>query len=125
MSREAIVSEDSAPPIGPFAAAVRAGELLFVSGQVGDDPVTGKLIAADVAAQVGQAFVNIRAVLRAAGKTLDDVVRVGVYLCDMDDFAKMNAVYARQFSAPYPARTTIAVAALPLGAAVEFDLVAR
>jgi 2-iminobutanoate/2-iminopropanoate deaminase len=104
---------------------VRAGELLFVSGQVGQDPATGELIAADVTAQVEQVFANIRAVLRAAGKTLADVVRVGVYLTDLNDFAKMNAVYARQFDAPYPARTTIAVAALPLGAYVEIDLVAR
>jgi 2-iminobutanoate/2-iminopropanoate deaminase len=125
MPREVIVAADTAPAVGPFAAAVRAGELLFVSGQVGQDAASGKLIAGDVTAQAEQVFVNIRAVLRAAGKTMDDVVRVGVYLCDMNDFAKMNAVYARQFSAPYPARTTIAVAALPLGARVEIDLVAR
>ena len=104
---------------------MRAGELLFISGQIAGDPATGKLIAADVTAQIEQVFVNIRAVLRAAGKTLADVVRVGVYLRDMNDFARMNAVYARQFDAPYPARTTIAVAALPMGAAVEMDLVAR
>jgi 2-iminobutanoate/2-iminopropanoate deaminase len=125
MPRQAIVSHETALPVGPFAAAVRAGELLFVSGQVGQDPLTGELVAGDVAAQAEQAFVNIRAVLRAAGKTLDNVVRVGVYLSDMNDFAKMNAVYARQFAAPYPARTTIAVRALPLGAGVEIDLVAR
>jgi len=123
--RVAVVSQEIAAPVGPFAAAVRAGELLFVSGQVGQDPATGALIAADVTAQVEQVLANIRAVLRAAGKTLADVVRVGVYLTDLNDFAKMNAVYARQFDAPYPARTTIAVAALPLGACVEIDLVAR
>jgi 2-iminobutanoate/2-iminopropanoate deaminase len=99
--------------------------LLFISGQIGEDPATGKLIAADVTAQIEQVFVNIRAVLRAAGKTLADVVRVGVNIRDMKDFARMNAVYARQFDAPYPARTSIAVAALPMGAAVEIDLVAR
>jgi 2-iminobutanoate/2-iminopropanoate deaminase len=125
MPRQVIVSKNTAPAVGPFAAAVRAGELLFVSGQVGQDPATGKLVAGDVAAQAEQVFVNIRAVLLAAGKTMNDVVRVGVYLCDMNDFAKMNAVYARQFAAPYPARTSIAVAALPLGACVEIDLVAR
>jgi 2-iminobutanoate/2-iminopropanoate deaminase len=125
MPREAIVSAELAAPIGPFAAAVRAGEFMFMSGHVGDDPATGKLVGADVTAQVEQVFANIRAVLRAAGKTLADVVRVGVYLTDMNDFAKMNAVYARQFAPPYPARTTIAVVALPLGAAVEMDLVAR
>jgi 2-iminobutanoate/2-iminopropanoate deaminase len=125
MQREVIVSQDIAPPVGPFAAAVRAGEFIFVSGQVGQDPLTGKLVSADVTAQLEQVVVNIRAVLHAAGKTLADVVRVGAYLTDMNDFAKMNAVYARHFDAPYPARTTIAVAALPLGACVEIDLVAR
>src|ERR1700674_3455238 len=113
MQREAIVSQDIAPPVGPFAAAVRAGEFIFLSGQVGQDPVTGKLVSADVTAQVEQVFANIRAVLHASGKTLADVVRVGAYLTDMNDFAKMNAVYARHFDALYPARTTIAVAALP------------
>jgi len=125
MLREAIVSQELAPPIGPFSGAVRAGELLFISGQIGEDPATGKLIAADVTAQIEQVFVNIRAVLRAAGKTLADVVRGGVNIRDMKDFARMNAVYARQFDAPYAARTSIAVAALPMGAAVEIDLVAR
>ena len=125
MLKEAIVSQELAPPIGPFSGAVRAGELLFISGQIAGDPATGKLIAADVTAQIEQVFVNIRAVLRAAGKTLADVVRVGVNIRDMKDFARMNAVYARQFDAPYPARTSIAVAALPMGAAVEIDLVAR
>jgi 2-iminobutanoate/2-iminopropanoate deaminase len=125
MPREAIVSQDLAPPVGPFAAAVRAGEFIFVSGQVGQEPMTGKLVAEDVTAQAEQVFVNIRAVLHASGKTLADVVRVGAYLTDMKDFAKMNAVYARHFAAPYPARTTIAVAALPLGACVEMDLVVR
>ncbi|HEX8905525.1 MAG TPA: Rid family hydrolase, partial [Longimicrobiaceae bacterium] len=77
------------------------------------------------AAQTEQALRNLRAVLEAAGRTLDDVVRVGVYLADMGDFAAMNEVYARWFERPYPARTTIGVAALPMGAAVEIDLVAR
>jgi 2-iminobutanoate/2-iminopropanoate deaminase len=125
MPRDVIVSNATAPAVGPFAAAVRAGELIFVSGQVGQDPATGALVGADVTAQAEQALANVRAVLRAAGKSLDDVVRVGVYLCDMGDFAKMNAVYARHFAAPYPARTTIAVAALPLGARIEIDLIAR
>jgi 2-iminobutanoate/2-iminopropanoate deaminase len=125
MQREALVSNEIAPAVGPFAAGVRAGEFIFVSGQVAQDPASGQLIGTDVAAQAEQVMLNLRAVLRAAGKTLADVVRVGVYLTDMNDFAQMNAVYARHFTAPYPARTTIAVAALPLGAAVEMDLVAR
>jgi 2-iminobutanoate/2-iminopropanoate deaminase len=125
MLREAIVSQEPAPPIVPFAAAVRVAELLFMSGQIGEAPASGKLIAADVTAQIERVFVNIRALLRAAGKTLADVVRGGVYLRDVNDFARMNAVYARQFDAPYPARTTLAIAALPMGAAVEIDLGAR
>jgi 2-iminobutanoate/2-iminopropanoate deaminase len=125
MAREALASDEIAPAVGPFSAAVRSGEFIFLSGQVAQHPETGALIAGDVTAQAEQVFANIRAVLRAAGKTCADVVRVCVYLTDMNDFQKMNAVYARQFDAPYPARTTIAVAALPLGAALEMDLVAR
>ncbi|MFL5386730.1 MAG: RidA family protein [Longimicrobiaceae bacterium] len=110
-------------PLSP--AVLGAGGAVYLSGQVGQDPATGKL-AEGVAAQTEQALRNLQAVLAAAGKTLDDVVRVGVYLADLrGDFAAMNEVYARWFDAPYPARTTIGVAALPLGAAVEIDLVAR
>lgn len=125
MSRQAVTSSEIAPPVGPFSPAIRAGELLFVSGQVGQSPTTGKLVAGDVAAQTAQLLQNVRAVLRAAGKSLADVVRVSVYLTDMKDFAAMNQVYQSHFEAPYPARTTIAVVALPLGAAVEMDVVAR
>jgi 2-iminobutanoate/2-iminopropanoate deaminase len=125
MQREAVVSNEIAPAAGPFAAAVRSGEFIFVSGQVAQHPASGKLIGSDIAAQAEQVLANLAAVLRAADKTLADVIRVGVYLTDMKDFEKMNAVYARHFTAPYPARTTIAVAALPLGAVVEMDLVAR
>jgi 2-iminobutanoate/2-iminopropanoate deaminase len=125
MSRDAITCNELAPAVGPFSQAIRAGEFLFVSGQVALSPTTGKLVAGDVVAQTEQVFQNLRAVLRAAGKTFADVVRVGVYLTDMSDFARMNSVYERQFEAPQPARTTIAVAALPLGAVVEIDLVAR
>lgn len=124
MAREAFSSEDTAPAVGPFSAAVRAGELIFLSGQVAQD-ISGQLIGGDVTVQTEQIFRNLQAVLRAAGRTLADVVRVGVYLTNMQDFARMNAVYERQFERPHPARTTIAVAALPLGAVVEIDLVAR
>jgi 2-iminobutanoate/2-iminopropanoate deaminase len=125
MSREAIISNEIASPIGPFSQAVRAGDLVFLSGQVAQSPVTAKLAPGDVSAQTEQIFQNLRAVLRAAGKTLADVVRVCVYLIDMRDFPQMNAVYERHFQAPHPARTTIAVSALPLGASVEIDLVSR
>jgi 2-iminobutanoate/2-iminopropanoate deaminase len=125
MSREAITSGEIAPPVGPFSPAVRAGELIYLSGAVGQDPMTKNLVAGGVEAQAEQVFRNLAAVLRAAGKTLADVVRVGVYVTDMADYATVNAVYARHFEAPFPARTTIAVAALPLGAVVEMDMVAR
>jgi 2-iminobutanoate/2-iminopropanoate deaminase len=125
MPRQTVTSDEVAAPVGPFSHAVSAGDLLFLSGQTAQRPADGRLIAGDVAAQTEQIFRNVRAVLRAAGKDLEDVVRVGVYLVDMSDFARMNAVYERHFDPPYPARTTVAVAALPLGAAVEIDIVAR
>ncbi|MBV8403333.1 MAG: reactive intermediate/imine deaminase [Gammaproteobacteria bacterium] len=125
MPREAISSDRLPPPVGPFSAAVRMGGFLFVSGQVALSPATGRLIEGDVSAQTEQVLENLRTVLAAAGKTLADVARVNVYLTDMKHFAQMNAVYARHFTAPYPARTTVAVAALPLGAAVEIDLIAQ
>jgi 2-iminobutanoate/2-iminopropanoate deaminase len=125
MPREAFASTGVAPPVGPFSPGVRAGDLLFLSGQVALSPMTGQLIAGDVAAQTEQVLQNLRRLLEAVGKSLADVARVNVYLTDMKDFAHMNAVYARHFEAPYPARTTVAVSALPLGAAVEIDLIAR
>ena len=125
MPRETFTSDRIGPPVGPFSHAVRGGEAIYLSGQVGHDPATGRLVEGGVAAQAEQALRNLSAVLEAAGRTLDDVVRVGVYLADMGDFAAMNEVYARAFEAPYPARTTIGVAALPLGAAVEMDCIAR
>ncbi len=125
MTRETFTTDRIATPVGPFSPAVRAGEFLYVSGQVAQDPTTGRLIDGDAAAQTEQIFANLEAVLQAAGKSLADVIRVGVFLTDMADYPAMNAVYARRFAAPYPARTAIAVAALPLGAAVEIDIVAR
>jgi 2-iminobutanoate/2-iminopropanoate deaminase len=125
MSRDAITTDRLGAAAGPFSPGVRAGELVFLSGQVGSDPVTGVLVDGGVAAQTEQAIHNVATALEATGRTLDDVVRVGVYLADMGDFNAMNEVYARHFARPYPARTTIGVAALPLGAAVEIDLVAR
>lgn len=126
MKREEITTDEVAKPVGPFSAAIRteAEQFVFVSGRVAQDPATGALIDGDVSAQTEQALRNVEAVLRAAGKTLDDVVRVGVYLTDMADFAAVNAVYETMFGAPYPARTAIGVAALPLGAAVEIDVIA-
>ncbi len=125
MTRDAITTDEIFAPVGPFSPAVRAGELLYLSGQVAQDPTTGLLVDGDAAAQSAQIFANIEAVLRAAGKTFADVVRVGVFLTAMSDYAAMNAVYERQFTPPYPARTAVAVAALPLGAKVEIEVIAR
>ncbi|MGO8956883.1 MAG: RidA family protein [Streptosporangiaceae bacterium] len=124
MTRAAISSNTLAPPVGPFSPGVRGGGLLFLSGQVAQDPATGKLIDGDAASQTHQILRNLAAVLDAAGKDLRDVIRVGVYLTDMADFGAMNEAYRQHFSDPYPARTAIGVVALPLGACVEMDAVA-
>ena len=120
-----IFHEELPRPVGPFSPAVRAGDFVFLSGMIGQDAASGRLVAGGVAEQAHQIFHNAATLLRSAGKTLGDAVKVNVYLVDMDDFAAMNAVYSKKFSEPYPARTTIAVAALPLGARIEVELVAR
>ena len=123
MARDVITSDKLPAADLPFSLGVRGGGLLYLSGQVAQDPSTGELIEGDAARQTGQILRNIATALAAADKDLGDVVRVGVYLTDMGDFAAMNEVYARHFTKPYPARTAIAVAALPMGAAVEMDVV--
>jgi 2-iminobutanoate/2-iminopropanoate deaminase len=125
IQRTAITSPELTPPVGPFSQAIEAGGFIFFSGQVGQDPMTGKLVAGGIAAETERVFGNLSAVLKAAGRSFDDVVRAGVYLANMSDFVAMNGIYAKHFSQPFPARTTIAVAALPLGACVEIDLVVK
>lgn len=124
MARKAF-SAPKATAVGPYSHAVEAGDFVYLSGQTPLSPETGKLAEGEVAAQAEQCFANLFEVLRAAGLTPDDVVKVNVYLADMGDFGAMNEVYARQFNAPYPARTTIGVAALPLGARIEIEMIAR
>jgi len=109
--------------VGPFSPAVSGSNLIFVSGQVAVDPTSGALIDGDISTETEQVLRNLAAVLEAAGKNLGDVLRVGVYLTDMQAYSAMNEVYVKHFEAPYPARTAIAVAALPLGAAVEMDAI--
>ena len=125
MSKTAVTSPELTPPVGPFSQAVEVGGFIYLSGQVGLDPATGKLVAGGIAAETERVFQNLSAVLRAAGKGFDDVVRAGVYLTSMGDYAAVNGIYAKHFSQPFPARTAIGVAALPLGACVEIDLVAK
>lgn len=107
----------------PYSPAVIGSDLIFVSGQVALDPASGALVEGDVSAQTEQVLRNLAAVLEAGGKSLGDVLRVCVYLTDMQSYSAMNEVYVRHFEAPYPARTAVAVAALPLGAAVEMDAI--
>ena len=123
MTRQAITPDRIGPSAGPFSPAIRAGATIYLSGQVGQDPATGRLVDGGVTPQMEQALTNARSILEAAGRSFADVVRVGIYLADMGDFQAINAVYARHFEAPYPARTTVGVAALPLGAAVEVDMI--
>jgi len=117
-------SDRLSPPVGPFSQAIDAGGLVFLSGQVGLD-AGGKLVEGGIEAEAAQIFGNLSAVLDAAGRSFAEVVRVGVFLTDMADFAALNAIYAQHFAEPYPARTTVAVAALPLGAAVEIDMIVK
>lgn len=124
MSRKAFQAEGAAV-VGPYSHAVKAGKTLYLSGQTPLDPETGALVAGGVKAQTAMCFQNLFAVLKAAGLTPDHVVKVNVFLVDMGDFADMNEVYAQHFAEPFPARTTIGVAALPLGARIEIELIAR
>jgi 2-iminobutanoate/2-iminopropanoate deaminase len=125
MPRQPITSAAAPAAVGPYSQAIVSGDHVFLSGQTPIDPATGALVDGDVAAQTQRCFDNLEAVLAAGGLGLDDAVKVNVYLTSMDDFAAMNTVYRRQFSEPFPARTTVAVAALPLGARIEIELVAR
>ena len=124
MSRKAFTSE-GAVSVGPYSHAVESGDLVFLSGQTPLDAGTGKLIEGSIEAQTAQCFKNLFSVLAAAGLTPDHVVKVNVFLTDMANFEAMNSVYAQQFSAPFPARTTIGVASLPLGAQVELEMIAK
>jgi 2-iminobutanoate/2-iminopropanoate deaminase len=125
MSRDAIFIPNRPAGTLPYSPAIRSGDQVFLSGQTGIDPATGQLVPGDVGAQAEQIFKNLATVLEAAGLGLGDVVKCNVYLTDIGDFQAMNAVYARQFEPPYPARTTVAVAALPGGARIEIELIAR
>ena len=124
MSRKSFTAA-GATAVGPYSHAVEAGDMVFLSGQTPLDSATGKLVEGDIAAQTEQCFKNLFAVLAAAGLSEADVVKANVFLTDMGNFAAMNQVYATKFSAPYPARSTVAVAGLPLGAQVEIELIAR
>ncbi len=122
--REAVSTPSAPQAIGPYSQGIRAGGLLFVSGQIPLDPATGALVDGDIAAQTHRVFANLKAILEAGGSSLDHVVRSTVYLADMDDFTAMNAVYGTYFSAPAPARATIQAVRLPKDARIEIDVIA-
>ncbi|WNL46913.1 RidA family protein [Dyella sp. BiH032] len=123
MSRS-IISTDKAPAaIGPYSQAVRAGNTVYFSGQIPLNPATGELVQGNIDLQTRRVFDNLKAVAEAAGGALSDVVRVGIYVTDLANFAAVNAVMAEYFATPYPARSTIQVSALPKGAEVEVDAV--
>lgn len=124
MPRHAVASPRAPKAIGPYSAALRAGQLLFISGQVPMDPATGALVDGDIAAQTRQVLANIGALLEAAGLTFNDVARTTVFLADMNDFAAMNDVYRTRFAEPYPARSTVQAARLPRDARIEIDVIA-
>ncbi|HEX6613312.1 MAG TPA: RidA family protein [Rhodanobacteraceae bacterium] len=124
MPRTPIHSPGAPKAIGPYSQAIRSGNTLYLSGQTPLDPATGEMVTGGIEEQATRVFENLKAVLGAAGASFDDVVRVAIYMTDLGNFASVNEVMKRYFREPYPARSTIGVAALPRGAAVEIDLIA-
>ena len=122
--REAISSSDAPKAIGPYSPAIRAGDLLFISGQIPIDPATGHLVSGDIAAQTRRVLDNVGALLKAAGLSFGHVVRTTIFLADLGDFAAVNSVYGTYFTEPFPARATVQVSKLPKDARVEIDAIA-
>ena len=123
MARTSVFTDQAPKAIGPYSQAVRAGNTVYLSGQIPLDPKTGELVKGDIQLEARRAFDNLKAVAGAAGEGLQQVVRVTIYLTDLGDFAKVNEVMAGYFQEPYPARATVGVAALPRGARIEVDAV--
>ena len=122
--KQSIATAAAPQAVGPYSQAIAFGNMLFCAGQIPLDPASGQLVEGDVSAQSERVCENIRAVLAANGMSFADVVKTTVYLLTMDDFAAMNAVYAKHFTEPFPARSTVAVAGLPRGARVEIEVTA-
>ncbi|MGB9430560.1 MAG: RidA family protein [Gammaproteobacteria bacterium] len=123
MSRTAVHTDLAPKAIGPYSQAIRAGNNVYLSGQIALDPKTGELVPGGIEAQTKRAFENLKAVAEASGQGLEHVVKVNIYLTDLAHFAKVNEIMAGYFHEPYPARATVGVAALPRGALVEVDAV--
>jgi len=124
MTRSVILSASAPKPVSAYSQAIQSGSLLFLAGQIPLDPATGQVVSGTLAEETDRIIDNMRAVLNAAGITLDHVVKTTIYLTNMADFAEFNAAYARHFTKDPPARTTVAVAALPLGVRVEIEAIA-
>ncbi|MBC7765908.1 MAG: RidA family protein [Hyphomonadaceae bacterium] len=125
MDKKIIVTKDAPAAIGPYAQAVQVGQMLYTSGQIPLDPTTGELVADDIKAQTEQVLKNLQAVLQAAGSSWANVVKATIFLTDLADFAVVNACYQSKLVAPYPARSCVQVAALPRGAKIEIEVIAR
>ena len=125
MAKQVIHTTAAPAAIGPYSQAIRVADTLYTSGQIALDPATGQLVAGDVRAQAERVMANLRAVVEAAGLTMADIVRTTIYLANIDDFATVNEVYGVAFPTDPPARSTIQAAALPRGALVEIDAIAR
>ncbi len=124
MTKEIITTQQAPKALGPYSAGVRAGHFVFTAGQLGIDPTTGEFASEDIVGQTRQALQNVKAILEAAGASMESVVKTTVFLRDMDEFSAMNAVYAEFFTENFPARSTVQVARLPKDAAVEIEAVA-
>ncbi|MFC1688392.1 RidA family protein [Pseudomonadota bacterium] len=123
MTREIIKTDNAPAAIGPYSQAVRHGDAVYLSGQIPLDPATMQLVNGDVVAQAHRVFMNLRAVCEAAGSNLDGIVKLNIYMTDLGNFTRVNEVMTQYFAEPYPARATVGVAALPLGAEVEVEAV--
>lgn len=123
MKRTAIQTDAAPAAIGPYSQAIRQGDTLYISGQTPLDPASGKLVDGDITAQINQVFDNLTAIAEAAGGSLQNALKINVYLTDLSNFAAVNQIMADRLVQPYPARATIGVAALPLGADVEADAI--
>lgn len=123
MPLEAIASDRAPAAIGPYSQAIRAGNTVYLSGQIPLDPATGELVAGDIEAQAVRVFENLKAVAEAAGGSLRQAVKITIYLTDLGHFGTVNTIMARYVERPYPARATLGVAALPRGSAIEADAV--
>jgi reactive intermediate/imine deaminase len=123
VKRTAIQTDAAPAAIGPYSQAIRQGDTLYISGQTPLDPASGKLVDGDITAQINQVFDNLTAIAEAAGGSLQNALKINVYLTDLSDFAAVNQIMADRLVQPYPARATIGVAALPLGADVEADAI--